>query len=333
VEGRYRARAGALTLLHVTSQIERDILRRTLAEVTTGVILNKPPGPPEPEDDPLHMRVFSDPYLFEPADPDHPPGVPIDEDTVLRLTPAGREVPFLHAVLADWLARCPAGPLALGDGNGGELSVLLYGWVSMVTHSLAGGPLSVEQVCDAVQIVDPTLVNELLYLMEDAGLVEEADGGEPGEEPRVQATEWLRRGVAPLAAAARIELRHPPGDTAPIAALDVEAAFRLTLPLLKLSRKLSGTCALAVELDEGVASSPAGVTARIERGRVVACEVGLDEDAGARASATAGDWLDAVIEPNAKFVRTAGDHKLAGALLRGLHKTLFGSVKRPRFRR
>jgi hypothetical protein len=40
-----------------------------------------------------------------------------------------------------------------------------------------------------------------------------------------------------------------------------------------------------------------------------------------------------VIEPNAKFVRTAGDHKLAGALLRGLHKTLFGSVKRPRFRR
>lgn len=40
-----------------------------------------------------------------------------------------------------------------------------------------------------------------------------------------------------------------------------------------------------------------------------------------------------VIEPNAKFVRTAGDHKLASALLLGLHKTLFGSVKRPRFRR
>jgi hypothetical protein len=54
-EGGFKARAGALTLLHVTSQIERDILRRTLAEVTTGVILNKV-VPPEPEEDLLHMR-------------------------------------------------------------------------------------------------------------------------------------------------------------------------------------------------------------------------------------------------------------------------------------
>lgn len=322
MEGGYRARAGALTLLHVTSQIERDVLRRTLAEVTTGVILNKM-VPPEPEDDPLHMRIFSDPYLFEPADPNHPPGAPIDEDTVMRLTPAGREVPFVNTVLTDWLARCPAGPLVLGEGTGGEISVLLYGWVSMVTHSLAGGPLSLEQVCDAVQIVDPTLVDELIGLMEDAGLVEEAPGAKPGEEPRVQATGWLRRGIAPIAAAARMELRHPPGDTAPIAALDVEAAFRLTLPLLKLSRKLSGTCALAVELDEGVAGSPAGVTVQVERGRVVSCEVGLEEGADAWATGSTAEWLDTVIERKAEQVRTGGDHKLAGALLGGLHKTLF----------
>jgi hypothetical protein len=249
--------------------------------------------------------------------------VPIDEDTVLRLTPAGREVPFVNAVLADWLARCPAGPLTLGEGTGGEISVLLYGWVSMVTHSLAGGPLSVEQVCDAVQIVDPTIVDELIDLMEDAGLLEEADGGVPDEEQHVQATEWLRRGVAPIAAAARIELRHPPGDTAPIAALDVEAAFRLTLPLMKLPRKLSGTCALAVELDEGVAGSPAGVTVQVESGRVVSCERGLDEDADAWATGSAAEWLDTLIERKVMRVRTGGNRKLARRLLQELHKTLF----------
>jgi len=45
-----------------------------------------------------------------------------------------------------------------------------------------------------------------------------------------------------------MEMRFPPGDTAPIAALDVEAAFQLTLPLLKLPRRFRGACSLAVEL-------------------------------------------------------------------------------------
>ncbi len=325
-EGGYKARAGALTLLYISSQVGREGLLARLAEAATGVKLEEVEPPVE---DPLHMNIFSDPYLFEPADPNHPPGAPIDDDTVLRPTPAGREVPFVGAALADWLRRCPAGPLTLAKGPGQEISALLYGWASMVTHALCDGPLTLEQVDDAVQ-ADLGLVDELIDLMEETGLLEEANSDKPDEEPRVRVTEWLRHSVTPIAAAARMELRHPPGDTAPIAARDVEAAFQLALPLLKLPRKLSGTCSLAVELAEGVADSPAAVTARIEEGRVVACEPGFDEDADASASATAAEWLETVIERKANLVPTAGDDKLATALLHELHNTLFGSVRAPR---
>ena len=79
-----------------------------------------------------------------------------------------------------------------------------------------------------------------------------------------------------------------------------------------------------MELDEGVARSPAGVTARIEEGRVVSCEVGLDEDADSWAIASAADWLDTLIEPDAKRVRSGGERSLARRLLDELHQTLFG---------
>ena len=67
-----------------------------------------------------------------------------------------------------------------------------------------------------------------------------------------------------------------------------------------------------------------GVTARIEEGRVVACHDGLEIKANSWAAATAADWLDTVVEPDAKRVRTGGDRWLSGALLDNLHKTLFG---------
>ena len=121
-----------------------------------------------------------------------------------------------------------------------------------------------------------------------------------------------------------MELRHPREDTAPIAAADVVAALQLALPLLRMSRGLSGACALSVELDEGVLGSPAGLTARIEQRRVVACEPGADPQAGAWVGGSTAAWLDAVIERDTGQIETGGDERLGGALLKGLHKSLFG---------
>ena len=130
--------------------------------------------------------------------------------------------------------------------------------------------------------------------------------------------------MAPLAASIRLELRHPRGDTAPVAAADVEALLQLALPLLRMPGGLSGSCSLSAELDEGVVGSPAGLTARIEEGRVVACEAGIDPEADASAAGPIGNWLNALIEGETRGVSSDGDWRLPRDLLGGLHKALFG---------
>jgi hypothetical protein len=299
--------------------MERDVLRTMLAEANTGLELQE--IEPASEEFML-LGIFQDRYLLEPADSDHPPDAPIDEDTLLQPTAAGRELPFVGMALERWLNACPSGRRKLDAEAGELLGPLLTGWSSMVVHTIAGGPLSAAEVTAVLQVLDLDRIENRMALMEEADLLRRV-AGEDGE-PRFEATEWLCRAIAPLAAAARMEHRFPPGDTAPIGPLDVEAALRLTLPLLKLPGRLAGSCSLAVELDEGVPGSPAGVTARIEAGRVVACEAGIDPEADAWASAPVGDWLDTVIERGVKRVRSGGEEKLAHRLLGSLHETLFG---------
>jgi hypothetical protein len=322
--GGFKARAGALTLFYLTSPMDRGVLLTMLAEATTGVQMLDELDIPEPDDARDVEKVLNDPYLVEPADPNLGPGSPIGPDTMLQPTPAGREVPFVGAVLQHWLDLRPYGPVELGPEAAPSLSALLIGWTSTALHALAAQPLTAAEVCEAIQVLDLETVEARIDSMEEAGMLEVLES-EDGEE-RFAATEWLRMGIAPLAAAARLELRHPPGDTAPIAALDVEAAFLLTLPLLELPPELSGSCSLAVELEESVSGSPTGVTVRVEKGEVVSCEVGLDEETDARASASAADWLDTVIEPDAKLVEIEGESRVARTLLHELHQTLFGET-------
>ena len=240
----------------------------------------------------------------------------------MKPTAAGRELLFVAPVLERWLDTCPAGPLTLGPEAGPALSALLGGWCSMVIHVLAAKPLTLEEATKAVYVLPEEVVEARIDEMVDVGLLDVLDDG---DAERFAVTEWLRMGIAPLGAAARLELRHPPGDTAPVAARDVEAAFHLTLPLLQLPAEMSGTCSLAVDLDRDVPGSPAGLTVRLEEGRVVSREAGLREVVDAWAAASAGDWLDTVIEPDVIHVRTGGDRDLPRRLLHELHRLLFPS--------
>jgi hypothetical protein len=319
-EGRFRARAGALTLLYLASPMERSVLLALLAEAATGVEVMDDLEVPDPEDS-VGLDIIADPYLVEPADPDADPDAPIGWDTTLRASPAGQELLVVGTFLERWLDSCPEGSLKLGPEAGPALSALLTGWSSTVMHALAAKPLTVAEATEVVGTLSYDVVEERIEGMEGAGQLEALpDGGEIRYAP----TDWLREGIAPLGAAARMEHRFPLGDTAPIAALDVEAAFLLTLPLLQLPAELSGSCSLAVELSEGVLPSPAGVTAQVSEGRVVSIEARLDEKADVRASASAPDWLDTLIEPGVKRVRTGGERRLARRLIYELHQTLFG---------
>ena len=318
-EGAFRARAGALTLLYLAIPMQRRILLAMLAEAATGAEVMDEADVPDPEA-PVSLEIITDPYLVEPADPEVDPGA-IDEDTMLRPSEAGQGLLFVSSILERWLHDCPSGPLELGPDAAPALSALLNGWSSTVIHTLGAKPLTTVEITEAIAILDYDTIDDRIEEMLDAGLIDLLE--EPDEEERFGVTEWLRTGIAPLAAAARQELRHPLEDTAPIAALDVQAAFLLTLPLVDLP-KISGTCSLAVELEEGVAGSPTGVTVQVENGRLISCDVRLDEDVDAWASAPASAWLDTVIDKDTSQVRFGGDRLLASALLQGLHERLFG---------
>ena len=66
------------------------------------------------------------------------------------------------------------------------------------------------------------------------------------------------------------------------------------------------------------------MTTRVERRHVVSCTPGADAETEAWATGTTTAWLDAVIDRDASQIRSGGDERMAGAMLKGLHKKLFG---------
>ena len=63
---------------------------------------------------------------------------------------------------------------------------------------------------------------------------------------------------------------------------------------------------------------------RPDRAGAVSRETGRGEDANAWAASAGADWLDPVIEAEAKLVRSGGERRLARRLPYELHQALFG---------
>ncbi len=239
-----------------------------------------------------------------------------------RVSDGGREALFVAFVVEHWLRNAPHGPV-LFDGPEAEdtVAALAEGWSATVVHMLAREPMTLGELDTAIDDLGRRAVKRHLEALQRTRQIEAlAQGG----EAIYALTDWARAGIAPLIASARLERRNPMEGMAPIDALDVDAGFRLSLPLLTLPKELSGVCRLGLNLDEEERAAMTGLTARIEEGRVISCQDGLRTEANAWAAGTAADWLDTVIEPDAKRVRTGGDRWLSGALIDNLHKTLFG---------
>jgi DNA-binding HxlR family transcriptional regulator len=239
-----------------------------------------------------------------------------------RVSPGGREVLFVGFVVEQWLQKAPHGPLHF-DSPQAEAAVaaLAEGWSATVVHMLAREPLTFPELEGAVEEVSREELKIHLEAMQDAGQVESLSGG---GEAIYALNDWMRAGIAPLIASARLERRNPMEGMAPIDALDVEAGFRLSLPLIELPEELTGSCCMGLNLDDEGNSPLVGVTAQIEEGRVISLEEGLNRKSDAWAAAPTSDWLDTVIEPDVKLVRTGRDRWLADAIVDALHNTLFG---------
>jgi DNA-binding HxlR family transcriptional regulator len=246
-----------------------------------------------------------------------------DDNRQARITPAGREMLFVAAIAEDWLRNGPDGGIDI-DADEAETAVaaLVDGWTSTIVHLLAAEPLTLPELGRALDTTSREDVDAMVGAMRDAGLVEARPSD--GEGAAYAVTDWLRESIAPLAAAARCERRHSAAETPPVAPLDVEAAFLLTLPLLRLPAGLAGACRLEVELPES-GYVEVGAIARVEDERIASVNPNIGDDADAWAAGTDQAWLEAVIEGESGDLALGGDTELAQALVDALHQRLFGT--------
>jgi DNA-binding HxlR family transcriptional regulator len=240
-----------------------------------------------------------------------------------EVSSGGREMLFVAFIVERWLQHAPEGPLHFESRETERAVVALAeGWSATVMHVLARGPHTFEELHHEAEDLGREELGDHLEAMQSAGLVESLS--KEGEGTIYAATEWLRAGIAPLIASARLERNNPRENMAPIDNLDVEAGFMLSLSQVELRRELSGVCRLGLNLDEEESSPMTGVTVEIDQGLIISCEPGIKKPANAWAAGTASQWLDTVIEPDADLVRTGGDRWLTRALLVQLHEALFG---------
>jgi DNA-binding HxlR family transcriptional regulator len=124
-----------------------------------------------------------------------------------ELAEPGRELRLVTVILESWLAAAPDGPLQLGTSAGkAAVRALADAWSSTMLRALAIRPLTLTALDSIVTNLNYPALERRLTALRLAGLVEPASGNGAGTPYAL--TRWLRRGVAPLAAASRWERRN-----------------------------------------------------------------------------------------------------------------------------
>jgi len=240
-----------------------------------------------------------------------------------ELTPMGEDLLGVADSLDDWLQRAPVGPISLESGAAkGIVKAFVDGWGSCLVNTLAGRPMSLTELDREIAEFSYPALERRLSSMRMAGLIEAQPSRGTGTPYAL--TDWARRGVRPLAAAARCERVHLGERAAPVTGADIEGAFLLATPLADIGEDSSGICQLQVEpardLDE-----ESGIRVEVEHGRVVACASGLADDDSSYAVGTTAGWLAAIKEGTINGLRFGGGDQLAERLVLAMHITLMQS--------
>jgi DNA-binding HxlR family transcriptional regulator len=242
------------------------------------------------------------------------------------LSPAGHDLLFLADELEVWLTRASPGPIESGSEEAkGAIKALAGGWSSTLIRELAGRPVTLAELDEAIPEVSYPMLERRINWMRMTGQIEPVQ--REGRGTPYVVTDWLRHAIAPLCVSGRCERRHLSEGTSPITEVEIEAAFLMAIPLSRLSPHTSGTCVLAAQTDPSQGEQPAalaGVTVEVRHGEVVFCGPSL---ASAPPTWTVGSpdaWLDAVIDGEILDLRIGGEKPQLGLdLAIGLHAALF----------
>jgi len=236
-----------------------------------------------------------------------------------ELTEAGRELQAVLAAIGSWLALAPDGPLPIGDNAAkAALKAMTDAWSTTMLRALAGRALSLTELDGAIVSLNYPSLERRLAAMRRTGQVEPSPSDGPGTPYRV--TTWLRQGVQPLLAAARWERRHQPEATPPIGRIDIETAFLLLMPLLRLDPEITGSCRTVVEIPYTADTRLAGAVSRFSKGRLVSCVTRLQGAPDAWVLGPPGAWFDALLADDSDRLEVGGDSGLARSLLDALNR-------------
>jgi DNA-binding HxlR family transcriptional regulator len=315
-------RAGAHALSLLSDPLNVHVVRALADGPVALVDLRRAAGSPPQTTMRGHLKALIEAGIVERHRRNSFPG-PLDYELALP----GRDLLTVTAVLEQWLALSPEGPLELGTPAAKSATkALVEGWSTSIVRALAATPLSLTELDRLVVNVSYPSLERRLTAMRLAGQIEAAPGKRRGTPYVV--TDWLRAAIGPLAIAARWERKHLAAATRPIGRLDIEAAFLLAVPLVSLAGELSGLCRLAVEMPKngGADSRLSGVMVGIDGGAVTSCASRLEGQADAWAFGSAADWLLAIIERDTQRLEIGGDCAIARGLLDGLNGVLFRSA-------
>jgi DNA-binding HxlR family transcriptional regulator len=311
------ARAGGQTLELLTAPIKLIVLRALSGGPQRRAELRRQTGFPAQTTLRGHLRHLEAIGVTGKHQHDAFPGT-----IEYELERSGEELLEVADILERWLAAAPDQPLGLGTSAGkAAIKALVEGWSTGMLRALAAQPLSLTELDRVIPDLSYPSVERRLGALRLTGLAEAMPIN--GKGTPYTATAWLRRGIAPLTAAVRWERRNLAEICPPIRRVDIEAIFLLATPLLSLPNELSGSCRMAVELSNGGSRRLVGAMVGVEEGLVVSCTSRLQGTPNAWASGPTGAWLTAIAEADRAGLEIGGDGVFAGALLDGLHATLF----------
>lgn len=238
------------------------------------------------------------------------------------LTESGRELLAVASSLERWLEKAPRGTIELGsDPAKAAIKGLVEGWSAAVLTTLAAGPMSLTELDKRIAAISYPTLERCLDTMR---LAEQLEVGERSSRGTPYAiTDWLRRGLSPLALGARWEHRHEPQGVDSIEHNDIDGALMLGGPLFKLSGELNGICQLAVKIPDSKKQRRTLGYLNVADGKVGFGAVYPQVKPDAWASGTMDTWFATVIDADTSGLRMSGDRDFAEAVIDGVHHALF----------
>lgn len=313
-----RAGAHALSLLSVPLNV--NVLTALSDGPKPLMELRRAVGMPPPTTMRKHLRNLTEIGVLERHRRSDFPG-----SVDYSLGDPGQSLLRVLGVLETWLTRSPDGPLEPGSTAArGVVKALVEGWSSTIVRALAARPLSLTDLNRLISTINYPTLERRLSAMRLAGQITPTSCG--GRSRPYEVTRWLREAVCPLAVAAEWEQACDPANSTAISRLDIEAAFLLSMPMLRLPADHTGTARLAVQLGRnGTDPKLAGVLVTVDAGRVTYCTARLRGDADSWVSGTVSAWLETIIVGEPERLDIRGNTSLAHALLDRLNGALFGA--------